>query len=105
MSYASRHFYVYIMASKTHVLYVGVTNNLIRRVYEHKHKLHDGFTSRFNVTRLVYYEETGDIRNAIAAEKIIKAWRRAKKLALIEEFNPRWEDLSDGWFNEEGEQL
>jgi putative endonuclease len=97
----TRRFYVYIMASKTRVLYVGVTNNLVRRVLEHKSKVHDGFTCRYNVTRLVYYEETGDIRDAIAAEKMIKGWLRAKKLALIEEFNPAWEDLSDALLGDE----
>ncbi len=93
-----RHYYVYIMASISCTLYVGMTNNLQRRVYEHKHKLVEGFTSRYNITRLVYFEETGNVLEAIAGEKIIKAWNRAKKIALIESLNPGWDDLSEGWF-------
>jgi putative endonuclease len=94
----NRSYYVYILASWRRVLYVGVTNNLERRVWEHKQKTMPGFTSKYNVHRLVYYEETADIKSAIAREKQIKSWRRAKKVELIEDMNPAWEDLSDGWF-------
>ncbi len=94
-----KRYYVYIMSSKTRTLYVGVTNNLERRVYEHKQKLIPGFTSKYNLTWLVYYAETNDVREAIAREKQIKAWSRAKKLALIEEMNPEWEDLAATWFS------
>lgn len=93
-----RRYFVYIMASITRVLYVGVTNDLMRRVYEHRNRVVAGFTSRYNVTRLVYYEETSDVRVAIAREKQIKAWRREKKVGLVEEVNPSWDDLSAGWY-------
>ena len=76
-------------------MYVGVTNDLARRLYEHKNKLVKGFTSRYNVHKLVYFEQTTDVYAAIAREKEIKAWRREKKNRLIERFNPTWRDLSD----------
>jgi putative endonuclease len=91
-------YYVYIMTNKSRTLYTGVTNDLKRRVYEHKHKLVPGFTSKYNITRLVYFEATTDIRAAIAREKQIKGWLRVKKIALIESINPNWEDLSAGWY-------
>jgi putative endonuclease len=78
------------------VLYTGVTNDLIRRVYEHRGKFVAGFTSRYNVTRLVYYEVTDDVEGAIAREKQIKAGPRRKKIELINVFNPTWDDLYDG---------
>ena len=90
-------YYVYIMTSPTGTLYVGMTDNLQRRVYEHKHKLVEGFTKKYNVTRLVYFEETGDVKTAIGREKEIKKWRRSKKIALIESHNLKWQDLSQGW--------
>jgi putative endonuclease len=83
----SKH-YVYIMNSPTETLNTGVTNDLMRRVYEHKHKVAEGFTKTYNVTRLAYYEETIDIDSAIAREKQIKAWRRSKKVELIKSMNP-----------------
>ena len=92
-----RQHYVYIMTNKSRTLYTGVTNNLERRVYEHKHKLIEGFTSKYNITKLVYYEAFGDIREALAREKQIKGWLRVKKIALIESVNPEWKDLSEGW--------
>jgi putative endonuclease len=79
-------------------LYTGVTDDLKRRVYQHKNKLIDGFTKKYNITRLAYYEETGDIKAAIAREKQIKGWLRKKKFALIESLNPKWQDLSEGWY-------
>jgi putative endonuclease len=85
------------MASKSRVLYVGVTNNLQRRVEQHKQKLVEGFTHKYNVTRLVYYEMTNDVRAALAREKQIKSWRRSKKIELIESVNPTWQDLSEEW--------
>lgn len=90
--------YVYIMASRSSTLYTGVTNNLKRRVYEHKNKLVPGFTAKYNINRLVYYDSTSDVNAAIGREKEIKGWLRAKKMALIESMNPTWEDLSEGWF-------
>jgi putative endonuclease len=86
------------MASRSHTLYTGVTRDLTRRVSEHKQKLVPGFTSRYNINRLVYYEDFSDIRSAIQREKEIKAWRRSKKVALIESRNPVWLGLSDQWF-------
>jgi putative endonuclease len=97
----TRQYYVYILANISHRLYVGVTNNLERRVYEHKHKLLPGFTSEYNITRLVSVETTIDISAAIAREKQIKGWLRSKKLALIESQNPTWEDISAEWFQGE----
>jgi putative endonuclease len=94
-------YYVYIMTNNSRTLYTGVTNNLERRVYEHKHKLVPGFTSKYNITQLVYYETTPDIYAAITREKQIKGWLRAKKIALIESANPHWADLSEGWFEHE----
>ena len=89
-----RTYYVYIMASRSRVLYAGVTNDLARRVNEHKLGLNAGFTRRYRVTRLVYFEEYADIRDAIAREKVIKGWRRSRKTCLIEARNPTWEDLA-----------
>ena len=89
-------YYVYIATNKTKsVLYTGVTNNLKRRVYEHKNKLIDGFTKRYNINILVYYEEYSDINEAIFREKSIKNLIRVKKESLINETNPEWKDLSD----------
>ena len=93
-----RAYYVYIMANKTKRLYTGVTNNLLRRVYEHKRGLVPGFTKRYSLTRLVYFESTENVRAALAREKKIKGWLRAKKIALIESVNPQWNDLSADWF-------
>jgi putative endonuclease len=82
------------MASQRNgTLYIGVTNDLIRRIYEHKNNLTDGFTKKYNIHQLVYYEETPDVINAIQREKQLKKWNRKWKLALIEKSNPRWEDL------------
>ncbi len=92
-----KQYYVYIMTNKSRTLYTGVTNDLGRRVYEHKQKLVPGFTSKYNITRLVYFETTEDIRAAIEREKQIKGWLRSKKVALIESENPEWRDLSVGW--------
>ena len=95
-----KQYFVYIMASKSKTLYTGMTNNLERRVYEHKHKLVPGFTARYNINRLVYYEQTTNVRSAIEREKQIKAWRREKKIKLIESMNPEWKDLSEELFAE-----
>jgi len=92
-----KRYYVYIMTNKSKTLYTGVTNNLERRVYEHKHKIIPGFTSKYHITRLAYYEETDNINQAIAREKQIKGWLRLKKIALIESVNPEWKDLSEEW--------
>jgi len=87
-------YYVYIMSNRTRRLYIGVTNDLQRRVYEHKHRLVPGFTSKYFLERLVYFEDTSDIGAAIAREKELKGWRRSKKIALVQRVNPHWSDLS-----------
>jgi putative endonuclease len=87
-------YYVYILANVSRTLYIGITNNLERRVYEHKNKLIPGFTRKYNLTMLVYFETTPDIRAALAREKQMKGWTRDKKLTLIEAENPMWNDLS-----------
>jgi len=91
-------YYVYIMASGRRTLYVGVTGDLRRRVHEHRQKLVSGFTKRYNVTRLVYFEQFTEITEAIAREKQIKGWSRAGKIIQIQSHNPKWEDLARNWF-------
>jgi len=93
--------FVYVMANEQRTIYVGVTSNLERRVWEHKTHFRDGFTKRYNLTKLVYIAEFSGIEDAIAWEKSLKRKSRAKKLALFEEQNPRWNDLSWNW-NAEG---
>jgi putative endonuclease len=92
-----RTYFVYILASKSRRLYVGVTNNLERRAFEHREKLVEGFTKKYNISRVVYFEQAEDILSAIAREKQLKGLLRAKKIALIESVNPTWEDLSKQW--------
>jgi len=91
-------YYVYIMTNKSRTLYTGVTGNLEKRVSQHKLKLIPGFTSRYHLARLVYYETCNDVRAAIQREKQIKGWLRAKKVALIIAHNPAWRDLSEDWY-------
>jgi len=95
----SKRFHVYIMTNgpRSHVLYTGITGNLPRRVFEHKNKLVPGFTTRYNLTRLVYYECFVYPEAAIDREKEIKGWRRSKKIHLIEAMNPHWHDLAESW--------
>jgi putative endonuclease len=91
-------YYVYLITNwNNKVLYIGVTNNLERRLYEHKNKLIKGFTEKYNISKLVYFEQTCDIYSAITREKEIKQWRREKKNNLIESKNKPWEDLSKQW--------
>ncbi len=90
-----KQYYVYILTNKSGTIYTGVTNNLERRMYEHKNKLIEGFTRKYNLTKLVYYEMTEDVRSAITREKQIKGWLRSKKISLIESVNPEWKDLSE----------
>ena len=92
-----RNYYVYILTNRSKTLYVGVTNNLERRMYEHKSKSVRGFTSKYNLTRLVHYEQTSSVESAIKREKQIKGWVRRKKESLIESSNPQWKDLSRDW--------
>jgi putative endonuclease len=92
----NKQFYVYIMTNKNNsALYAGVTNDLKRRVFEHKNKLLEGFTKKYNINKLVFYEVYDDINDAIAREKQIKGGSRAKKIKLIEDMNSRWDDLFD----------
>ena len=93
---SERNYYIYIMANwDNQVVYVGVTNNLLRRLAEHKDKKVRGFTEKYNVTKLVYFEETPDVMAAISREKEIKKWRREKKNNLIASMNPGWDDLAE----------
>ena len=93
-----RRYYVYMLASKTRRLYVGMTNDLHRRVLQHRTKAIDGFTSQYNIDRLVWYESIDQVLDAIAQEKQIKGWRREKKIELIEAENPGWADLARNWY-------
>lgn len=93
-----RLYYVYILTNRSKRLYVGVTNNIYRRIWEHKHPTEPCFTSIYRLDTLVYLEETESIEDAIAREKQIKSWRREKKIALIESINPEWKDLAEGDF-------
>lgn len=91
-------YYVYVLTNKSNrVMYIGVTNNLVRRLYEHKQELIEGFTKRYHVHKLVYFETTTDVRSAIEREKQLKGWRRARKNELVETMNPEWRDLSEDW--------
>jgi len=92
-------FFIYILASRSRVLYTGVTRDLIRRLYQHRNGLVPGFTSRYRVTRLVYFEETPEARSAFRREREIKGWSRGKKIQLIESMNAGWLDLAEDWFS------
>ena len=90
---------VYILSNwNNQVIYIGVTNNLERRLYEHKNKLIDGFTKKYNIDKLVYFEETADVKSAIEREKQLKGWIRERKNSLINSVNPDWKDLSISWY-------
>ncbi len=88
-------YYIYILSDKSKTLYIGVTNNLVRRMYEHKHKLVDGFSKKYNLTKLVYFKKSNWIEAAIGREKQLKNWHRYWKINLIESSNPNWNDLSE----------
>jgi putative endonuclease len=101
MHFTRRHsYFVHIMTNRSKTLYAGVTNNLIRRVWEHQKLIGSEFCTHYKLDRLVYFERFGDIRNAIAREKQIKGWLRVKKITLIVSVNPEWRDLSDGWYQQ-----
>jgi putative endonuclease len=90
-----RVYYVYIMSNHSRILYTGFTSDLVTRVRKHKVKVYDGFTKKYNITQLVWYEAANDVRAAIEREKQIKDWRRSKRVELIRKMNPTWRDLSD----------
>ena len=94
----ARTYCVYIMSNHSKTLYIVVTNNLERRVFEHKQKIIEGFTKKYNITKLVYFETTDSIYYAIRREKQLKNWHREWKINLIESINKEWNDLSEGWF-------
>jgi putative endonuclease len=94
---AQRRYFVYILSSKTKRLYIGVTNDLERRVAQHKRREVEGFTSRYNIDRLVYFEETNDVWAALNREKQLKGWMRVRKLELVSDMNPEWRDLAAEW--------
>jgi len=94
----NKQYYVYILTNKSNkVIYIGVTNDLERRMFEHKNKLVEGFTKRYNLMKLVYYGVTEDVQSAIRIEKQLKNWHRDWKINLINQFNPEWNDLSEGF--------
>ncbi len=91
-------YYVYMLTNKSNrVLYTGMTNDLQRRLYEHKMHINSGFTDQYNATKLVFYECTSDVNAAIAREKEIKGWKRERKNELVNAMNPQWRDLSEDW--------
>jgi putative endonuclease len=94
-------YFIYIVASRSRTLYIGVTGNLLRRVFQHKRKAYEGFSATYNCNRLVWYERFIDPSHAIEREKQLKGWRRAKKIALIVKTNPTWFDLSEEWYTPE----
>jgi putative endonuclease len=98
--YSEEKHYVYILTSDNNILYIGVTRNLEGRVYQHKTKQYEGFTKKYNIHRLIYYEEFTYRYEAIMREKQLKKWSRKKKLALIRMINPKFEEISKGWFPE-----
>lgn len=92
-------YFVYILGSPTGTLYIGMTNDLERRVQQHRQKINSSFTQKYNVDRLLYFEETNDVQAVLAREKQLKSWRRNKKISLIEMKNPKWVDLSEDWYD------
>ena len=96
---ANKKYYVYIMTNKSGTLYTGLTENLLKRVHQHKNKLIEGFTKKYNINKLLYFETFADVYSAIAREKTIKGWVRRKKLDLIRTTNPNWADLSEDWYD------
>ncbi|MGA2888886.1 MAG: GIY-YIG nuclease family protein [Terracidiphilus sp.] len=96
-----RHYFTYIVASRSRTLYIGITGDLRTRVFQHKQKIHQGFSATYNCNRLVWFEQHLIPTRAIAREKQLKGWTRAKKIALIEQANPTWEDLSEPWYKAE----
>ena len=104
MSRPEHTYYVYLLASRSHILYCGVTNNLRRRLEQHREGSINGFTADYKCTRLVWFERFKDVNSAIARERQIKRWRREKKIALIRQANPTWTDLYESWTNSADEK-
>ena len=100
----NRTYHIYILTNKSGTLYTGITGNLKKRVWQHKTKEVNGFTQKYNIDRLIYYETFGDVWSAIAREKQIKGWVRRRKVELIASMNPEWHDLSDGWYDVDSSQ-
>jgi putative endonuclease len=96
--YEEKKYYVYIVASSSGTLYTGITNSLMRRIYEHKNGLIEGFSKTYSCHKLIYYEISGDVNSAIGREKQLKGWRREKKENIIKKFNPHWNDLYNEMF-------
>ena len=94
---AERTYFTYIVASRSRTLYIGMTNDMVRRTFEHRQKKHPGFAARYNCTRLVWFQRFASVSEAIQREKELKGWTRARKIALIQSTNPTWEDLSEPW--------
>ena len=98
-------YYVYIVSNKKNgTLYIGVTNNLMRRIYEHKNGIIEGFTKKYNLNKLIYFDQTNDINSAILREKRLKKWNRTWKIQLIETLNPEWKDLSESFIQNDSAQ-
>jgi len=95
---SDKQYYVYILTNKSGTVYVGITSNIKKRIYEHKNKLVEGFTKKYNIDKLIYFETFSDVCSAIAREKTIKGWLRKKKLQLIKTTNPDWVNLSHDWY-------
>ena len=91
-------YFTYIVASKSRTLYIGMTGDLLKRIFQHKQKTYEGFSATYNCNRLVWFEQFADVSDAIQREKQLKGWTRAKKIALIQTNNPTWEDLSKDWY-------
>jgi putative endonuclease len=100
MHFGEKSFYIYFMSNRSRTLYAGVTGNIVKRVYEHKTGAVEGFTSRYKLDRLVYWEKFQYVTNAIAREKQVKVWKRVKKVQLVVSMNPTWDDLAADWFPE-----
>jgi putative endonuclease len=98
-------YFVYMMTKVSGMLYIGMTNNITRRVHEHKTKVNESFTSKYNLTKLVYFESHRYVNDAIAREKQLKGWLRARKVALVNEMNPEWKDLAADWYEDEVERI
>lgn len=96
---AQNQYHVYIMTNKSGTLYTGITNDIKKRVHERKNKLIPGFTKKYNIGRLIYFESFGDVSSAISREKTIKGWLRKKKIELIRKTNPNWKDLAEDWYD------